>query len=78
MLTFVELREKVKLSSGEKQVKAFKAGKKKKIDVIITQNGNKFAEYVNGEQLDNSYKYAKDAEKNANEFIELMGEELNK
>jgi len=29
MISFVELREKVKLSGGEKQVKSFKAGKRK-------------------------------------------------
>ncbi len=78
MLTFVELREAIKLSSGEKQVKALKAGKKKKIDLVITQKGNKFAVYVNGDQLDDSFKSAKEAEKNANDFIKLMGEELEK
>jgi len=78
MLTFVELREAVKLCSGEKQVKALKAGKKKKIDLVITQKGNKFAVYVNGDQLDDSFKSAKEAEKNANDFIKLMGEELEK
>ena len=76
MLTFIELREKVKLASGEKQVKSMKAGKKKKIDVLISQKGNKFAVYVNGEKLDDSFKNAKDAEKSANDFIKLMGEEL--
>jgi hypothetical protein len=76
MLTFVELREKVKLAGGEKQVKTFKAGKKKKTDIIITQKGGKFAVYVNGDKLDDSFKNAKEAEKNANDFIKLMGEEL--
>ena len=76
MITFTELREKVKLASGEKQVKSMKAGKKKKIDVLISQKGNKFAVYVNGEKLDDSFKNAKDAEKSANDFIKLMGEEL--
>jgi hypothetical protein len=76
MLKFVELREKVKLAGGERQVKAFKAGKKKKTDVIITQKGGKFAVYINGDKLDDSFKNAKEAEKNANDFIKLMGEEL--
>ena len=76
MLTFVELREKVKLAGGEKQVKTFKAGKKKKTDIIITQKGGKFAVYVNGDKLDDSFKNAKEAEKNVNDFIKLMGEEL--
>jgi len=78
MLTFAELREAIKLSSGEKQIKKLKAGKKKKIDLVITQKGNKFAVYVNGDQLDDSFKSAKEAEKNANDFIKLMGEELEK
>ena len=76
MLTFIELREKVKLASGEKQVKAMKAGKSKKTNVVITQKGNKFAVYVNDEKLDDSFKNAKEAEKSANDFIKLMGEEL--
>ena len=53
-----------------------KAGKGKKVDVVITQKGNKFAVYINGDKLDDSFKDAKDAEKNANDFIKLMGEEL--
>lgn len=76
MLKFVELREKVKLAGGERQVKAFKAGKKKKTDVVITQKGSKFAVYINGDKLDDSFKNAAEAEKNANDFIKLMGEEL--
>lgn len=76
MLTFVELREKVKLGSGEKQVKAFKAGKSNKIDVVITQKSNKFVVYINGEKLDDSFKSLKDAENSSNDFIKLMGEEL--
>ena len=76
MLTFVELREKVKLATGEKQVKTMKAGKKKKIDVVITQKSGKFAVYINCDRLDDSFKNAKEAEKNANDFIKLMGEEL--
>ena len=36
MLSFVELREKVvKLGTGEKQVKAYRGGKRKKLDVHI-------------------------------------------
>jgi len=77
MLNFIELREKIKLDSGEKQVQAMKTGKGKKVDVVITQKGNKFAVYINGDKLDDSFKNAKDAEKNANDFIKLMGEELD-
>ena len=77
MLNFIELREKVKLGSGEKQVQAMKTGKGKKVDVVITQKGNKFAVYINGDKLDDSFKNVNDAEKNANDFIKLMGEELD-
>ena len=77
MLTFIELREKVsKLGAGEKPVKSFKGGKKKKLDVQIASKGSKFAVYIDGEKLDDNFKNAKDAEKSANEFIKLMGEEI--
>lgn len=77
MLSFVELREKAtKLSSGEKQVKAFRGGKRKKLDVVIAKKGNKFSAYVDGEKLADNYKNAKEAEKSVNDFIKLMGEEI--
>lgn len=77
MLSFVELREKTtKLGSGEKAVKSFKGGKKKKLDVQISSKSNKFAVYIDGEKLDDNFKTAKDAEKSANDFIKLMGEEI--
>ena len=76
MITFTELREKVKLASGEKQIKSMKAGKKKNVDVVITKKSNKFAVYINGDKLDDSFKNEKEAEKSANDFIKLMGEEL--
>lgn len=76
MLSFVELREKVKLAAGEKQVKALKGGKKKNVDIIVTKKSNKFGVYINGEKLDGNYKDEKSATKSANDFIKLMGEEL--
>lgn len=77
MLSFVELREKTaKLSSGEKEVKKYKGGKRKKIDVQVVQKGRAFSVYIDGEKLDDNFKNAKDAEKSANDFIKLMGEEL--
>lgn len=77
MLSFVELREKVaKLAPGEKQVKAYKGGKRKSLDIVIAKKGNKFAVYVDNEKLDDNFRNAKDAEKSANDFIKLMGEEL--
>lgn len=77
MLSFVELREKTaKLASGEKEVKKYKGGRRKKIDVQVVQKGRAFSVYIDGEKLDDNFKNAKDAEKSANDFIKLMGEEL--
>ena len=73
MISFVELREKVKLKGGEKQVKSFKAGKRKDKEVILTKKGNKFSVYVDGELLDNNYKNEKEAQKAADEMIKLLG-----
>jgi hypothetical protein len=73
MISFVELREKVKLKGGEKQVKSFKAGKRKDKEVILTKKGNKFGVYVDGELLDNNYKNEKEAQKAANDMIKLLG-----
>lgn len=73
MHSFVELREKLKLASGEKKVKSFKAGKRKNSEVIVTKKGNKFGVYVDGELLDNNYKNEKEAEKAANDMIKLLG-----
>lgn len=76
MLTFVELREKAKLGSGEKQVKAMKGGKRKKVNIVIAQKGRDYIVYIDGDKLDDNFKNAKEAEKSANDFIKLMGEEL--
>ena len=77
MLSFAELREKTtNLASGEKQVKAYRGGKRKKLDVVIAKKGNKFSAYIDGERLDDNYKNAKDAEKSVNDFIKLKGEEI--
>jgi len=75
-LSFVELREKVRLAGGEKEVKTFKAGSKKNVTVVVTQNGSKFSVYINDEKLDDNFKSLKDAEKSVKDFVELMGEEL--
>jgi hypothetical protein len=73
MHSFAELREMLKLASGEKKVKSFKAGKRKKSEVIVTKKGNKFGVYVDNELLDNNYKNEKEAEKAANDMIKLLG-----
>lgn len=74
MITFRELQEK--LSAGEKEVKTLKLGKKKNVSVVIAQKGRAFIVYINGDKLDDNYKSEAEAEKTANEFIKLMGEEL--
>ena len=76
MITFAELREKVKLGSGEKQVKSLKGCKRKKVDIVIAQKGKNYIVYIDGDKLDDNFKSAKEAEKSANDFIKLMGEEL--
>lgn len=67
MLRFKELKE----SLQENAVKQFKVGKKSK--AVITKNGSKFAVEIDGELLDKNFKSAKDAEKAAKEFADLMG-----
>jgi hypothetical protein len=77
MKTFLQIRnlttldEAFKLPSGEKQVKKFKVGKEK-FDAVITQKGNMFVAYLDGDKLD-TFKTAKDAEKAVNDFTKLMG-----
>ena len=73
MLSFVELREKVKLASGEKKVKSFKAGKKKDKEIVLAKKGTKFSVYVDGELLDNNYKNEKEAQKAADDMLKLLG-----
>ena len=73
MLSFVELREKVKLKGGEKQVKTYKAGKRKDKEVVISKKGSKFSVYVDSELLDNNYKNEKEAEKAASDMLKLLG-----
>jgi len=73
MISFVELREKVKLAGGEKMVKSFKAGKRKSVEVILTKKGSKFGVYVDDELLDNNYKNEKEAQKAADDMIKLLG-----
>lgn len=67
MIKFKELKS----SLQENAVKQFKVGKKSK--AVITKNGSKFAVEIDGELLDKNFKSAKDAEKAAKEFADLMG-----
>jgi len=73
VLSFVELREKVKLKGGEKEVKSYKAGKRKDKEVVISKKGSKYAVYVDSELLDNDYKNEKEAEKAASDMLKLLG-----
>jgi hypothetical protein len=73
MISFVELREKVKLKGGEKEVKSYKAGKRKDKEVIISKKGSKFAVYVDNELLDNDYKNEKEAQSAADDMLKLLG-----
>jgi hypothetical protein len=73
MHSFVELREKLKLASGEKQVKSYKAGRRKDKEVVLAKKGNKFSVYVDGELLDNNYKNEKEASKAADDMVKLLG-----
>lgn len=77
MKTFKQFRTnltegKYKPSAGEKLVKKFKVGKKKKYEAVITKKGNFFSVFVDGDKLD-EFKTAKEAEKAAKEFTDLMG-----
>ena len=67
MIKFKELKS----SLQENAVKQFKVGKKSK--AVITKNGSKFAVEIDGELLDKNFKSAKEAEKAAKEFADLMG-----
>jgi len=72
MQTFKELRLNLTLSeASEKEVKSFKVGKKSK--AVVKKAGSKFSVYIDGELLDKNYKSAKEAEKAAKEFADLMG-----
>jgi len=67
-----KLSEAFRAPAGEKVVKTFKVGKKQKFDAAVTQKGRQFIAYVDGDQLD-IFKSAKEAEKAAKEFTDLMG-----
>jgi len=76
MMKFREFRTSLseaspKLSSGEKEVKKFKVGKGK-YDALVTKKGSSYMAYVDGDMLD-KFKSAKEAEKAAKDFTDLMG-----
>ncbi len=61
-----------KVKADEKLVKKFKVGSKKKYEAVITKRKNFFCVYIDGDKLD-EFKTAKEAEKAAKEFTDLMG-----
>jgi len=76
MITFrqfqTRLNEAFRPPAGEKVVKTFKVGKRKKYEAVITEKGSSFTAYIDGDKLD-VFKNAKEAEKAASEFTDLMG-----
>jgi len=77
MKTFKQFRTSLsegayKAKPGEKVVKTFKVGKKKKYEAVIAKKGSYFCVYVDGDKLD-EFKSQKEAEKAAKEFTDLMG-----
>jgi hypothetical protein len=74
MLTFNELRESL-LISEDKTVKKFvvrSGGEKVDVEVVKTK-GNKFVAIVDGERLGSTHSSEAAAEKDAKDFIKLLG-----
>jgi hypothetical protein len=74
MLTFNELRESL-LISEDKTVKKFvirSGGEKVDVEVVKTKN-NKFVAIVDGERLGSTHSSEAAAEKDAKDFIKLLG-----
>jgi len=65
------LNEAFRAPAGEKVVKQFKVGKKKKYEAVITKKGSNFIGYIDGDKLD-TFKNAKEAETAMLDFTKLM------
>ena len=72
----IDLAEKVKVDSGEKIVKTDKVGRKKNIEVTVTTKGGKYFVYFDKEKYAGSYRSEKDTDKIINDYLKLVGEEL--
>ena len=70
MHTFVELREKLRLKSGEKMIN--KIGKQGKQELSITKKGREFNLYIDNELAD-TFKSEKEARKAPQEVGNLIG-----
>ena len=69
MQTFAELRKKLKLKPGEKEVS--KQGNKNG-EVLITKQGNKFNLYIDGELAEKGIKSEKEAKKMMADMVKLL------
>lgn len=74
MHTFVELREKLRLKSGEKMIN--KIGKQGKQELSITKKGREFNLYIDNELAD-TFKSEKEARKAQQEVGKLIGVKWN-
>jgi hypothetical protein len=72
----INLAEKIKVDSGEKIVKTDKVGRKKNIEVTVTTKGGKYFVYFDKEKYAGSYRSEKDTDKIINDYLKLVGEEL--
>lgn len=76
MISFLQLREKIKLDAGEKEVSTVMGGKGKRAEISISKKGNRYSVYINSEKLDDNFTSEKEAKTAADDFLKLMGEEL--
>lgn len=72
MKTFVELREKLKLRSGEKEVNTVQH-KQSKMNITIAKRGNKFALYVDDELAVDNIKNEKEAKQQQDDMLKMLG-----
>ena len=71
MHTFVELREKLKLKGGEKQVASQKS-KRGSHELVITKKGNKFNLYLDDELAQKDIKSEKEARKTMQDMLKML------
>lgn len=81
-VTFTAIKNSLKeahhfVDAGERVVKSEKIGKSKKVDLTITQKGSTLYAYFNGEKYTGQYKDEKAIEKLSQDYLKLIGEELN-
>lgn len=74
MKSFVELREALKLSGGEKAVSKSIIGKgAQKQEITITKKGNRFNLYLDDELAMDNMKSAKEANDEMKKLIKMLG-----